>query len=75
MLFYTLKRFGVAVLVLISVSLITFALLRFSGDPAAAMATVGRAIEAALADLETKSGDELRNLRRDKFIAMGRDLD
>ena len=38
MLFYTLKRFGVAVLVLISVSLITFALLRFSGDPAAAMA-------------------------------------
>ncbi len=44
-------------------------------DPAAAMATVGRAIEAALADLETKSGDELRNLRRDKFIAMGRDLD
>ena len=39
------------------------------------MATVGRAIEAALADLETKSGDELRNLRRDKFIAMGRDLD
>lgn len=44
-------------------------------DPAAATATVGRAIEAALADLETKSGDELRNLRRDKFIAMGRDLD
>lgn len=38
MLFYTLKRFGVAVLVLISVSLITFSLLRFSGDPAAAMA-------------------------------------
>ena len=31
MLFYALKRFGVAVLVLISVSLITFALLRFSG--------------------------------------------
>lgn len=38
MLIYTLKRFGVAVLVLISVSLITFTLLRLSGDPAAAMA-------------------------------------
>lgn len=38
MLIYTLKRFGVALLVLISVSLITFTLLRLSGDPAAAMA-------------------------------------
>ena len=38
MLIYTLKRFGVALLVLVSVSLITFTLLRFSGDPAAAMA-------------------------------------
>ncbi|NKB56268.1 MAG: ABC transporter permease subunit [Alphaproteobacteria bacterium] len=38
MLFYTLKRFGMALLVLVSVSLITFTLLRLSGDPAAAMA-------------------------------------
>lgn len=38
MLFYTFKRFGVALLVLFSVSLITFTLLRLSGDPAAAMA-------------------------------------
>ena len=38
MLIYTLKRFGVALLVLVTVSLVTFTLLRFSGDPAAAMA-------------------------------------
>ena len=38
MLFYTLKRFGVALLVLVTVSLVTFTLLRLSGDPAAAMA-------------------------------------
>lgn len=38
MLVYTLKRFGVALLVLVSVSVITFSLLRLSGDPAAAMA-------------------------------------
>ena len=38
MFFYTLKRFGVAILVLVTVSLVTFTLLRFSGDPAAAMA-------------------------------------
>lgn len=38
MLVYTIKRFGVALLVLVSVSLITFTLLRLSGDPAAAMA-------------------------------------
>lgn len=38
MLIYTLKRFAVALLVLVTVSLVTFTLLRFSGDPAAAMA-------------------------------------
>lgn len=38
MLFYTLKRFGMALLVLVTVSLVTFTLLRLSGDPAAAMA-------------------------------------
>ena len=38
MLFYALKRFGVAILVAVAVSIVTFSLLRFSGDPAAAMA-------------------------------------
>jgi peptide/nickel transport system permease protein len=38
MLKYALKRFGVALLVAFAVSLVTFTLLRFSGDPAAAMA-------------------------------------
>lgn len=38
MLVYTLKRFGVAILVAITVSIITFSLLRLSGDPAAALA-------------------------------------
>ena len=38
MLIYTLKRFGVAILVAIAVSIITFSLLRLSGDPAAALA-------------------------------------
>jgi len=38
MLIYSLKRLGVALLVAFAVSMITFALLRFSGDPAAAMA-------------------------------------
>jgi len=38
MLIYALKRFGVALLVAVAVSIVTFSLLRFSGDPAAAMA-------------------------------------
>ena len=38
MLKYALKRFGVALLVAFAVSLVTFTLLRFSGDPAAALA-------------------------------------
>ena len=38
MLFYALKRLGVAVLVVVTVSVITFSLLHLSGDPAAAMA-------------------------------------
>ena len=38
MLVYTVKRFGMALLVMVAVSLITFTLLRLSGDPAAAMA-------------------------------------
>jgi len=38
MLLYTLKRFSVAILVAVTVSVVTFTLLRLSGDPAAAMA-------------------------------------
>ena len=38
MLFYTVKRLGVAILVALSVSIVTFSLLHVSGDPAAAMA-------------------------------------
>ena len=38
MLIYSLKRFGIAILVAIAVSLVTFTLLRLSGDPAAALA-------------------------------------
>ena len=35
---------------------------------------VGEQIATALAELEQSSGDELRKQRRDKFLAMGRDL-
>ena len=38
MLIYTVKRFGMALLVMLAVSVVTFTLLRLSGDPAAAMA-------------------------------------
>lgn len=38
MLRYTIKRFAVALLVAVTVSLVTFSLLELSGDPAAAMA-------------------------------------
>jgi len=41
MLLYSLKRFGVALLVALTVSVVTFTLLRLSGDPAAAMAGEG----------------------------------
>ena len=41
MLLYTLKRFGVALLVAVTVSIVTFTLLRLSGDPAAALAGEG----------------------------------
>ncbi len=41
MLLYALKRLGVAVLVAVTVSVVTFSLLRLSGDPAAAMAGEG----------------------------------
>ena len=41
MLLFTLRRLGYAVLVAITVSIVTFSLLRFSGDPAAAMAGEG----------------------------------
>jgi len=40
MLAYTLKRFFLSVLVALTVSFVTFMLLRFSGDPAAALAGV-----------------------------------
>ena len=40
MLAYTLKHFSLAVLVALTVSFVTFMLLRFSGDPAAALAGV-----------------------------------
>ena len=45
MFLYALKRFGVAILVAISVSIITFSLLHVSGDPAAAMAGEGASEE------------------------------
>ena len=38
MLIYSLKRFGVALLVALTVSIVTFTMLRLSGDPAAALA-------------------------------------
>ena len=38
MLIYTLKRFGLAILVTLTVSMITFSLIYLAGDPAAAMA-------------------------------------
>ena len=41
-------------------------------DPAAAIAALGDAIEAALSRLVERSADALRQDRRDKFLAMGR---
>jgi len=45
MLKYALKRFGVSILVAITVSVVTFTLLRLSGDPAVAMAGEGASEE------------------------------
>jgi len=41
-------------------------------DPAATTAAVGRAVEAALAELSGLDGDALKRGRREKFLAMGR---
>ncbi len=41
MLIFTLRRLGYAILVAVTVSIVTFSLLRLSGDPAAAMAGEG----------------------------------
>ncbi|MES2441601.1 MAG: acetyl-CoA carboxylase carboxyltransferase subunit alpha [Pseudomonadota bacterium] len=41
-------------------------------DPAAAIAALGDAIEAALGPLEAQSAEKLRQGRRGKFLAMGR---
>jgi acetyl-CoA carboxylase carboxyl transferase subunit alpha len=41
-------------------------------DPAAAIASLGDAIEKALKPLETQSAEKLRQGRRGKFLAMGR---
>ena len=42
---YALKRFGVSILVAITVSVVTFTMLRLSGDPAVAMAGEGASEE------------------------------
>ncbi len=42
-------------------------------QPDAAISATGLAIETALADLEKHSEDELQNLRREKFLAIGRE--
>jgi acetyl-CoA carboxylase carboxyl transferase subunit alpha len=41
-------------------------------DPAAAIAALGDAIEGALNELDNQTPDSLRQLRREKFLAMGR---
>ena len=45
MLIYTLKRMGLAVIVMVTVSLISFMLLRVSGDPAISLAGEGASHE------------------------------
>jgi peptide/nickel transport system permease protein len=52
MLAYLLKRFGVAVLVALTVSLITFSMIYLSGDPAIALAG------------ETATQEDIENIRR-----------
>ncbi len=44
-------------------------------DPAAAIAATGEAIRAAFAELRGLSRETLRRQRRDKFLAIGRNLD
>jgi acetyl-CoA carboxylase carboxyl transferase subunit alpha len=44
-------------------------------DPAAAIAAAGEAIRAAFAELRGLSRETLRRQRRDKFLAIGRNLD
>jgi acetyl-CoA carboxylase carboxyl transferase subunit alpha len=44
-------------------------------DPPAAIAAAGEAIVEALAELKGLSRETLRRQRRDKFLAIGRDLD
>ena len=43
-------------------------------DPAAALASAGEAIAAALEGLKTLDRDAVRQQRRDKFLAIGRGL-
>jgi acetyl-CoA carboxylase carboxyl transferase subunit alpha len=43
-------------------------------DPAAAIASVGNALSAALGDFVGWSADEIRRLREEKFLAIGRRL-
>lgn len=52
MLYYTLKRFGVAVLVAITVSVLSFSMIYLSGDPAVALAGEGA------------SNEDIENVRR-----------
>ena len=52
MLFYAIKRLGVALLVAITVSMITFSLIYLSGDPAIALAG------------ETATQEDIENIRR-----------
>ena len=52
MLIYALKRLGVAILVAITVSLVTFSLLHLSGDPAMALAG------------ESATEEDIENIRR-----------
>lgn len=52
MLYYAIKRFGVAILVALTVSLITFSMIYLSGDPAMALAG------------ETATQEDIENIRR-----------
>ena len=45
MLLYTLKRLGLALIVMVTVSFISFMLLRVSGDPAISLAGEGASSE------------------------------
>lgn len=43
-------------------------------DPDSVIATTGDVIASALAEMASRSGEQLRNDRRQKFLAMGRNL-